>query len=114
MQCDEGTQQSLPYLYTYTEDQHRVRRLFLVRSCCTSLHGCRLVQGSRAPLGGDGYRLAGDLPVAPGCSVARSATRATVSSCASGVSGQRSGWARAMQIPPDLVVRWLRGISIAT
>ena len=34
--------------------------------------------------------------MAPGCRVVRSATRATVTSCASGVSGQRSGWASAM------------------
>src|SRR5207302_52343 len=39
---------------------------------------------------------AGGAPRVPGRSVSRSATRATVSSCASGVSGQRSGCARAM------------------
>ena len=43
-----------------------------------------------------GYRPAGGDPWTPGRSVSRSATRATVSSCASGWSGQRSGWARAM------------------
>src|SRR5689334_6545933 len=46
--------------------------------------------------GGPPSHLTGSVPVVPGCSVVRSATKATVSACASGVSGQRSGWARAM------------------
>src|SRR6266446_4332418 len=94
--CKEDKQRPPAYLYTYEADQHSVRGLFLVLPCCASLHWCRPLQGGRAPLCGDGYRPAGGAPCSPGRSVVRSATRATVSSCASGVSGQRSGWANAM------------------